>query len=76
MRQSLLQLQSKIPQYQYPKLRALLEPQEKAVSQPQDLDVPLQMPNSGQGSGVSADGEQNSDSTNPDVIQGEVSIQT
>ena len=62
MRQSLLQLQS---QYQCPKLRALLE---KVVSQPQDL---VQTPNPGQGSGVSADGV----STNPDAIQGEVSLE-
>ena len=57
------------PQSANPKLMSLLEPQEKVVSQPQDL---VQTPNPGQGSGVNADGDQDSASTNPDVIQGEV----
>ena len=64
MRQSLLQFQSStVLQSAYPKLRALLEPQKRIVSQPQDLNVTS---NPGQNSGVSANGDQDS------KIQGEV----
>ena len=55
---------------------SLLEPEKEAVSQSQDLDVPLQTPNGGQSPGVYADGDHGSASTNPEVIQGKVSVQT